>query len=220
MPTVLTAKLDGSEAVRHVPISLAVFHLRHASLHAVAAARAPDGELRFKESLLTIVFASLCLEAFANEMAEDTFASDELESFFWLRGKFKTKNRSPAVAQKICLLFERRWSVKLSAHESPLKEVAELFIVRNLLVHYRLTESAAKAYLPTAGARTTSDGGFVMRIDLTASPMRVEPSLVETVNERRAAASYNAALRTLKLWNAHAGAPADALSNFSECVVA
>jgi hypothetical protein len=153
-------------------------------------------------------------------MAEDTFGPDELKNFFWLRGKFKSKNQAPAVARKISLLFERRWSVMLSAQESPLKEVAELFEVRNLLVHYRLTESAAKAYLPSAGARPTSDGGFVTKIDLTASPTRVEPSLVETVNERKAAASYNAALRILKLWNAHAGAPTDALGSFSECVVA
>jgi hypothetical protein len=219
MPTVFTAKLDGSAAVRYFPISLAVFHLRHAFLHATAAQRATEGEPKFKEALLSIVFASLCLEAFANEMAEETLKPDELEDFFWLRRQFRSKVRAPSVVSKIRLLFERRWSAKLSLQASPLKELGELFDLRNLLVHYRLTESAAKTYLPRGSIRTESDGASVTQIDLTTQPTRVEPSLVEKVNERRAADSYNAALRVLKAWNGYAGAPADALSSFSECVI-
>jgi len=219
MPTVFTAKLDGSAAVRYFPVSLAVFHLRHASVHATAAACATEGEPRFKEALLSIVFASLCLESFANEMAEQTLKPDELEDFFWLRRQFRSKVRVPSVASKIRLLFERRWSAKLSPQASPLNEVVELFDIRNLLVHYRLTESAARTYLPLGSIRTASDGTSVTKIDLTTPPTRVEPSLVERVNERRAADSYNAALRVLKAWNSYAGAPADALSSFSECVI-
>ncbi|GEM_PF-5375940 len=209
MPTVFSAKLDGSEAIRYFHVSLVIYYLRQASDHAKNAAVVSEREAKFKDSLLAIMFASLCLEAFANEMAENSLSSEKLD-------EFQKKDRSMSVDSKIQLLFNEQWSTDLSAHESPLREVKELFRLRNKLVHYKFSEAAAKAYMPPVETRRLDGGGFMTTIDFMKQPNRIEPSLVESVDERDAARSYNAALRVIKLWNEKAGAPPDALANFTE----
>ena len=216
MPVVFTAKLDGSEAIRYFHVPLTVFYLEQASNHATGAANAPEGESKFKESLLAIVFASLCLEAFANEMAENKYDGKEQKDFFDLKGKYKRKNNQvTSVAWKIKLLFELHWAENLLIEHSPLKEVEELSRLRNALVHYKLGEGSGKAHMPPPETHVVG----VTVFDFMKQPTRIEPSLVERTNAREAAKSYNAALRTIKMWNEKAGAPPDALARFSECVV-
>jgi hypothetical protein len=216
MPIVFSAKLDGSEATRYYHVPLASFYLRQAALHASTAIQATEEEPKFKEALLAIIFSSLCLEAFANEMAETKLEGDELEDFFWLRGKYKNKGRGAGAAFKIKLLFDFHWSVDLSLQESPLREADELFSLRNELVHYKLTKAAGRAYMPQGETRITEGGGFVTTFDLMREPKRVEVPVVAKINERSAVDSYNAALRIIRRWNAEAGAPADELKSFSE----
>lgn len=120
------------------------------------------------------------------------------------------------VHEKLKHLFQKRLAFALHSEQSPLKEVKELFRVRNSLVHYRLHETAAKAYIPPPERRDFDDGSSMIAIDFTKQPLRVEPSLVERINESEAAKAYNAALRIIKLWNARAGAPPDTLSNLVE----
>ena len=196
-------------------MSLSIFYLEQALNHATGAANAPEGEPKFKESLLAIVFASLCLEAFANEMAENQFDGKELKDFLALKGKYKIKHQATSVAWKIKLLFDSCWTVNLLIMQSPLKEVEELYRLRNALVHYKLGETAGKAYMPPPETHVVG----VTVFDFMKQPTRIEPPLVARVNASEAAKSYNAALRTIKMWNERAGAPPDALASFSECVV-
>jgi len=112
---VFSAKLDGSDATRHVQVPLVIFHLQQAALPASAVKQATTEERQFKEALLAIIFASLCLEAFSNETAESALAGDELEDFFRLRGKYKRDREETGVAAKGRMLFRLRWSVSLFA---------------------------------------------------------------------------------------------------------
>ncbi len=221
MPIVFKMKLDGSEGIRYFHVSLSVFHLKQALHHAQAAIDAanPEGETKFKESLLAIVFASLCLETFANEMAEGKFSDKELEDFSRLQGKFKIRGRATSVASKLKLLFNLYWAMDLSIEQSPLKEVEELYRVRNDLVHYKFSKSAGKAYLPV-GTCEVGNGQFMTTLDFGRQPTHVEPSLVEMINAHEAAKSYNAALRIIKLWNERAGAPPDSMPSFGEYLTA
>jgi hypothetical protein len=63
MPTVFSAKLDGSLAVRYHHVSLVTFYLRQTRSRALAAAAIPPGEEQFSEALLAIICAALCLDA-------------------------------------------------------------------------------------------------------------------------------------------------------------
>jgi hypothetical protein len=165
--------------------------------------------------LLAVIFASLSLETFANEMAEAKLEGDDLENFIWLKRKYAKEKEASAAAFKFKLLFNLFWSVSLSLQESPLKEVGELFSLRNELVHYKLSKAAGRAYLPQ-GKVNISEAGGVTTFDLMRQPVRIEEPVVARINEHSAVNSYNAALRLIKRWNAEAGAPADALRSFSE----
>lgn len=216
MPTVFSGKLDGSEAVWHFHVSLVAYHLRQARAHALEAAKASKGEPQFTESLLAVIFAALCLEAFANETGEDLIAEAEIEDFYRARQKYRKPNLS-SVSCKLITVFERNWSLNLLPTELPLKEVEELVMLRNELVHYRIGEAATKAYLPSPQKLSpTNDGGFRIAFDFMQPPTRIEPSLVERVNAHAAAKSHNSALRVLKLWNEKAGEPPEALAKHSE----
>jgi len=220
MPIVLTAKLNGSETIQYFHEPLAAFYLRQASIHASTAAESVEVETKFKESLLAIIFSSMCLEAFANEMAENKLIGDELEDFIRLRNKYKIKGKTTGVALKIKRLFTLQWSVDLSLQHSPLREVNNLFRLRNDLVHYKITKTAGKAYMPSSESRTIGGKHIITKIDLTKEPTRTELPIIAKINEREAANSYNAALRIVKKWNTEAGAPPDALAGFNECDVA
>ncbi|SRR5713226_441959 len=216
MPIVFSARLDGSEATRYFHVPLAQFYLRQAAIHTSTVLHTTEEEPKFKEALLAILFSSLCLEAFANEMAENKLEGDDLEHFFWLKGKYKNKGTGTGVAFKFKLMFAIQWSVDLSLQESPLKEVDELFSLRNELVHYKLTKAAGRAHMPQGETHSTGRGGVITTFDLTKEPTRIELPVVAKINERTAVSSYNAALRIIKRWNAEAGAPPDALNGFNE----
>ena len=215
MPIVFTANLDGSEATRYFPVPLAIYYLRQSGAHAEASTTAKDEEARFKESLLAVLFASLFAEAFANEMAESRLRGDDLEHFLWLNGKYKKQKGASGVTWKIKLLFSLYWSVNLSADQSPLKEIDEVFRLRNELVHYTPTKAAGKAHM-TSGEKSSVEGGVVMRFDLTNQATRIEVPVVARIDARQAVNSYNAVLRIAKRWNAEADAPPDALATFRE----
>ncbi len=207
MVTVLTAKLDGTEAIRYFPVSLVAFFLTEAALHAGVASKVPDEARRFKESLLAILFSSLCLEAFCNEMAENCLSKADRERVFGRKSGL-------SVAQRLQFLIQRQFSVNLTLDDPPLQRVRDLFRKRNALVHYKLEEAAGKAKvrseLQVIGA------GSVTSIDLNAGPIWIQRPFVERVDALEAAVAYNTALRFLKFWNGKAAAPPDSPAGFEE----
>jgi hypothetical protein len=217
MPTIFSAKLDGTESVRYEHVSLVVFYLRQSRARATAAASMPRSEEQFAEALLAIILAALCLEAFANELGENILDSGELEDFLRCRRKYQKPDGRGSVAWKLSVVFEKKWGHILSGDSELLNEIESLFGMRNALVHYKLGESAAKAYLPPAQIISNPETGEVMTVfDFVQRPTRIEEPLISRVNAGAAARAYNTALRALKLWNEKAGAPGDALSPHEE----
>jgi hypothetical protein len=219
MPTVFSAKLDGSEAVRYSLVSLVAFYLRQARVRANSARLLPNGEEQLSESLVAVIFAALCLEAFSNEMGENTVPEPELRDFLMSRRKYQKPDGLASVSWKIITVFEKKWSFTLSPDEPLVKDVEQLFEMRNALVHYKIGDSSTKMYLPPPARIATEEAGGMMTVfDFVQRPTRVESPLVARVNSAAAAKSYNVALRILKLWNQKAGAPEDALSAHEELV--
>jgi hypothetical protein len=213
MPTVFSAKLDGSLAVRYEHVSLVAFYLRLARTRALAARALPFGEEQFSEALLAIICAALCLEAFVNEMGEEILPAADLRDFLMCRKAFHKPDGISAVSWKITTLFERKWSFVLDSADALVSEVEALFELRNALVHYKFGESAAKSYLPPPARVASEETGQVMTVfDFMQEPTRVEAPLVSRVHPGSAARSYNAALAVLNRWNEKAQAPPEALA--------
>lgn len=217
MPTVFSAKLDGSLAVRYHHVSLITFYLRQARSRALASASLPPGEEKFSEALLAIICAALCLEAFVNEMAETILPDAELKDFLMLRKVFRKPENLGSVSWKITTLFQRQWGQRLEPDDALLRAVEALFDLRNALVHYKFGESAAKSYLPPPAQLASEETGGVMTVfDFVQRPIRVEEALVNRVHPHSAARAYNTALRVLSAWNQRAAAPAGALDAHRE----
>lgn len=217
MPTVFSAKLDGSEAVRYAHISLVVFYLRQARMHALAAMKLQAGEDQFAEALLAVILSALCLEAFANETGENLLPDAELKDFLLARKAYQRPNGIGSVAWKLTIVFEKKWSHQITPGSALIQEIEGLFQLRNELVHYKLGETAAKSYLPPPARIANAETGEVMTVfDFMLPATRVEQSLVVRVNGQAAVRAYNTALRVLKLWNEKAGAPVGALSAHQE----
>jgi hypothetical protein len=166
--------------------------------------------------------SALCLEAFSNEIAEAVFSEQELDDF--LRSRRQHKKRDGIVAlvtSKIISLFDAKWAHLLLPKTELVQQIELLFELRNSLVHYKLSESAAKAYLPPPARIATDEvGGSMTVFDFMHPATRVEEPLVARVTSKAAIESYNTALRTLKLWNQLANAPAGALSAHQELIEA
>lgn len=208
MPVIFETDGAGTSPVQYLHFPLSRYYLRQSADHAKASQQTAVDEHTFKESLLAVLFASLSLECFANERAEDSLSGDELESFLRAGGR--------SVPSKLKMLFQTTWNVSLSMKKSPLKEVGELFELRNQLVHYKLTESAGKAHMPQGRVEQFANG-IAMNIDFTAQPTKIEPPFIESINARAAAESYNAALALIKRWHVEEKAPRDSLADFPEC---
>lgn len=217
MPTVFSAKLDGSLAVRYHHVSLVTVYLRQARSRALASVALPPGEEQFSEALLAIICAALCLEAFVNEMGENILSETDLKDFLMSRKGFHKPDGIGTVSWKLTTLFQRQWGERLDGGGTLILAVEALFELRNALVHYKLGESAARSYLPPpAHIVNVETGQFMTVIDFMQQPTHVEEPLVSRVRPEAAARAYNAALRVLKEWNERAAAPAGALAAHTE----
>jgi hypothetical protein len=217
MPTVFSAKLDGSHAVRYHHVSLVTFYLRQARSRALAAAALRPGEEQFSETLLAIICAALCLEAFVNEMGENILPAADLKDFLMSRKSFRKPAGIAAVSWKVITLFQRQWGERLEGADALVRGVEELFEIRNALVHYKFGESAAKSYLPPPAQLANPETGQLMTVfDFMQQPTHVEEPLVSRVQPQAAQRAYNAALRVLQKWNERASAPAGALAAHAE----
>src|ERR1700733_14275142 len=214
MPVVFSAKLDGSEAVRHVHVSLVAFYLRQARRHAITSTSLSRSDEQFSESLLAVILSALCLEAFSNEMAEGVFGENVLSDFFKLRRRFKKPSQYlSSVTWKIACLFETQWSHSLATDAQLVRDIESLFELRNSLVHYKLTKSAARLHLPPPAQIPVDGGGVMTVIDFEQPPTRIEKPLAAVVDAKMARESYNLGVRVLQLWNRLAMAPEGALAS-------
>lgn len=198
MVTIFEGSIDG-DCVRYEHHSLVLFYLDQAERYAdVALKNHADGRLQ-SDSIVAIVFAAMCIEAFVNETAEGIFRKEDLGDFSFLRGKFKKRGKSSSLNKKLVVIF---WEAfQLDIPRSILDSVEELVRLRNNLVHYKLTDTATKIIYPPLAQAKTSDGRLMTSVDFNQKPKRVIPPFVQTITGDAAKRSLNTAISVLELWN-------------------
>lgn len=198
MVTIFEGSVD-DDCVRYEHHSMVLFYLDQAERYAdVAVNNHADGRLQ-SDSIVAIVFAAMCIEAFVNETAEGIFKKEDLDDFSFLRGKFKKRGRSSSLAKKLVLIFQEAF--QSDTPQSILDSVEELVRLRNNLVHYKLTDTATKIIYPPLAQTKTSDGRTMTTVDFMQTPKRVIPPFVQTVTGDAAQKSLNTAISVLELWN-------------------
>lgn len=198
MVTIFEGSID-DDCVHYEHHSLVLFYLDQAERCAgVAANNHVDGRLQ-SNSIVAIVFAAMCIEAFVNETAEGIFSKDELDNFSFLRGSFKNRSKSSSLAKKLDLLFQEAFQFEVP--RSILDAVEDLVRLRNNLVHYKMTDTATKIIYPPLVQTETSDGMKMTTVDFVQKPKRVIPPFVQAVTGDAADRSFKTAISVLELWN-------------------
>lgn len=198
MVTVFEGSID-DDCVRYEHHSMVLFYLDQAERYAdVATKNHADGRLQ-SDSIVAIVFAAMCIEAFVNETAEGILKKEDLDDFSFLRGKFKKRGKSSSLAKKLVLICQEAF--QLDTPRSILDSVEELVRLRNNLVHYKLTDTATKIIYPPLAQTETSDGRIMTTVDFMQKPKRVIPPFVQTVTGDAAQKSLSTAISVLDLWN-------------------
>ena len=198
MVTIFEGSID-SECIRYEHHSLVLFYLDQAERYAdIAKKNHAEGRLQ-ADSIVAIVFAAMCIEAFVNETAEGAFKKDDLNDFTFLRGKFKKRGKSSSLAKKLVIIFQEAFQLDLP--RSLLDSVEELVRLRNNLVHYKLTDTATKIIYPPLAQTEGSDGQKMTVVDLVQKPKKVIPPFVQTVTGCAANRSVKTANSVLDLWN-------------------
>ncbi|PTY38431.1 hypothetical protein BGP77_12020 [Saccharospirillum sp. MSK14-1] len=179
--------------------SLVTFYLVQAERYAdISVNNHTDGVLQ-SDSIVAIVFASMCIEAFVNEMAEDLFKNTDLEDFSFLRNRFKKSGKSSSLTKKVALIFQEAFDIKVK--QSLLSSVEDLVRLRNKLIHYKLTDTATRFILPPLSQTEGEDGQRMSTVDFSKTPKKIIPPFVQTVTGEAADRSARAAKSVLSFWN-------------------
>ena len=203
MPTVYEAKIDGRNAIRYFHISLIRFYLDQAYEHAIKS-KEDDKEGRLlASSIIAIMFSAMALEAFANEISEDLIPKEELNDFTRLRKAYKQREQESSLAAKLRILFEREHNQPI--REAQLSDIEKLVLLRNNLVHYKLSELAGKYILPPAKQTKLGNGQFMTTLDFMMEPERVEPPFIQQVSGDAAVSCFNIALLIINSWGTLSG---------------
>ena len=164
----------GAQTVRYNLVQLTGFYLRCARKSAVAALAFGDGTDRSDErielAILTVIWATLALEAGAHQYAEDVFPPESLDDFNFCRKSFHKSNRVSQTVWKWQKLFAAGPKVDIPLSDPVLVAAEALVQARHGLSHYRPQIAAQKVYFQP---EPPLFGSAYMQ------PSRVEPSLVE-----------------------------------------
>lgn len=198
MVTIFEGSVD-DDCVRYEHHSLVLFYLDQAERYAhVAVRNHATGRLQ-SDSIVAIVFAAMCIEAFINETAEEIFRKEDLDDFSFLRGKFKKRGKSSVLTKKLVMIFREAFQVEVP--RSIMESAEDLVRIRNKLVHYKLTDTATKIIYPPLDQQETSDGNKMTVVDFCQEPKKVIPPFVQTITGDAAEKSLNTAISVLDLWN-------------------
>lgn len=164
----------GGPTIRYNHVQLTGFYLRCARKSAVAALAIGDGAERSDErielAILTVIWATLALEAGAHQYGEDVFSAEDQDDFNWCRKSFHKPNRGSQTVWKWHKLFAAGPKVDIALSD-PLMVAAEALVqARHGLSHYRPQIAAQRVYFQPEPPVVLS---AYMR------PTKVEPSLVE-----------------------------------------
>ena len=202
MPTIYEAKFDGSNGVRYFHISLVRLYLDQAHKNAKEAG-STENENSLASSIASIVFSSMALEAFINEVSEDVIDKEELNKFLRLKKPYQITDKEGAVCAKYRILFDKRFNYELD--EEVNTSIKSLIELRNNLIHYKLTELSGKFIMPPVKHMPTGDGGMMSTIDFMVEPERIEPPFLSKVNPAAAVEGFNTAYSVINKWGTMLG---------------
>ena len=164
----------GGPTIRYNSVPLTGFYLRCARKSAVAAfAIGDDGDRsdeRIELAILTVIWATLALEAGAHQCAEVVFSAEDLDDFNWCRKSFQKPKGVSRTAWKWHKLFAAGPKVVIALADPVLDAAERLVQARNGLSHYRLQAASQKVYYQPEPPVFWS---------AYMQPTKVEPSLVE-----------------------------------------
>lgn len=198
MPTIFEARMDGSEAIRYFHVPMVGFYLSSAFEYATSLSQTDDPILKLRNTISTITFSAMTLEAFINEVSENEIRSDLRDEFDRGQKKYKKPQGQSSIRFKFCRLL-------LDKHqfEAPLEFADKLELLanlRNTLVHYKLSETAGKAIMEPVTKTVLRDGEAMFTIDFTKPPRRVEPPFLDKISPEAGLKSYSIAIDALKIW--------------------
>lgn len=166
--------VGGGPTIRYNPVQLTGLYLRCARKSAVAALAVADGAERTEErielAILTVIWATLALEAGAHELAEGLFSPENVDDFCRCRKSFQVPKGVSRTVWKWHKLFAVGPKVDIALSDPVLTATECLVKARNGLSHYRLQDASQKVYFQPSPPVIWS--AFM-------KPTKVEPSLVE-----------------------------------------
>lgn len=184
----------GKPTVHFQRVSLTGFYLDCARKSAGAALginAEKEIEKRLELSIMTILWATLALEAGANETAEDIISSTDLAIFDQCRKQYRKPDKLSKTVWKWHWLFKAGLNVEIPPSDPLFVAAEELVQLRHSLTHYKPQDTARKVYFEPTQPVLKEDGFWhctAWSVDM--KPSKIEPSLVEAAVLRQSAAKY------------------------------
>ena len=192
----------GKPTVHFQRVSLTGFYLRCARKSAETAFGIGDekeqAERRLEVSIMTILWATLALEAGANENVENLIPESDLSAFDFCQKQYKKPDKLSKIVWKWHWLFKAGPKVEIPVTDPLFVAAEELVQLRHNITHYKPQDTARRVYFEPTPPVLKEDG-FYHRTDWSGDmkPSKVEPSLVEAAVLRQSAAKYYMAARAV-----------------------
>ena len=153
---------------------------------------------RLRNTISTITFSAMTLEAFINEVSENEIKSELQGEFDRTQKTYKKPQGQSSIRFKFCrLLLDKHKFVATIELTEKLEFLANL---RNTLVHYKISETAGKYIMEPVTKTVLREGEAMFSIDFTKKPKKVEPPFLEKISPEAGLKSYLIVLDALKLW--------------------
>jgi hypothetical protein len=192
----------GKPTVHFQRVSLTGFYLSCARKSAEAALGIGDEreqiERRLEVSIMTILWATLALEAGANENAENIIPEADLSAFDNCRQQYKKPDKLSKIVWKWHWLFKAGPKSEIPVTDPLFVAAEELVQLRHSITHYKPQDTARRVYFEPTPPVLKEDGFWhSMAWSVDMKPSKIEPSLVEAAILRQPAAKHYMAARAV-----------------------
>ena len=185
----------GKPTIMFRPVSLTGLYLRCAyrSAETLLAIKDDNDQIdrRVELAISTILWATLALEAGANEIAESIIHSTELAIFDRCKKKYSKPDKVSRLIWKWHWLFKLGPKVEIELSDPLFVATEGLIQLRHLLTHYKLQDTARKLYFEPSPPVLNEDG-FYQRTEwnIDMKPTKIEPSLIESAFLNQSASKH------------------------------
>lgn len=198
MRTIYEAKMDGSDPIFYQPISLVSYYLECAQEYKNQLENDEKPEL--SQTIVLIMFSTMTIESFINELAEFHIEPEYRESFDRCQKPYaKPKGeKQSSVTFKLKLLVEKKYQRPLP--NDLCEEVEYLIDLRNTLVHYKTSETAGQYRMAPPIKTITSSGEQMITLDFTKPITSYTPPFLQKVSVESGLKAYSIAYDCLRVW--------------------